>query len=382
MAGVRPHPAETSRSPHPLWPATSRSAEVKRGIYLKVLPVAGAAALTVGVAGSFDAERSAANWLIAAGAGVALLAATAVLAARPRLLAQVERSMVACAVAAYVAALVAAVAASALTATENVDGVIRIGIWTAAIAGFAHLALPARAAALLSLGLWALLAVASGAVLAIVRGASVSDRTTLIESLLVQGCAVVIIGGIVRVTRAERERASTMAHMAGQDVLTGLVNRRVGEEVLAREVARARRYAQPLSVAWMDLDRFKQVNDRYGHDVGDGVLTAVARVVLTAVRDHDTVARWGGEEFIIVFPGQAEREAHVATERVRDLIGRLDARLPGDERVTASFGVAELAPGETASELVRRADLALLSAKGGGRDRVVLAHAADGAASG
>ncbi len=354
----------------------SRSARLRRSIYLKVLPVGGVAALTVGVAGSLDASRATANWLIAAIVGLALLAATVVLAARPRALQRVERILVVCAVAAFASALLALAVASASSPGAHLDGLVRIGIWTAAIAGFAHLALPARGAGIVSAGLWSMLALATGALLMTDPQASASDRTTLIESLLVQGCALVIIAGIVRVTRAERERASTMAHIASQDTLTGLVNRRVGEDVLAKEVARARRYAQPLSVAWMDLDRFKRINDRYGHDVGDRVLTAVATALLKAVRDHDTVARWGGEEFIVVLPGQRAGEAYGAAERLRKVIGEIDARLPDGERVSASFGVAELATSESASEFVRRADQALLAAKGGGRDQVVLSQPA------
>lgn len=352
----------------------SRSETLRRSIYVKVLPLGGVAALMVGVAGSFDSARPTANWLIAVIVGAALLAAAAVIALRPQVLRRVERILVVCAAAAFASALVAVTAASVGAPGAHLDGLVRIGIWTGAIAGFANLALPPRPAALVSGGLWALLAAASGAVLAFAREASVSDRTTVIESLLVQACAVVIIGGIVRVTRAERERASSMARMAGQDTLTGLVNRRIGEDVLATEVARARRYGQPLSVAWMDLDRFKQINDRYGHDVGDRVLTAVSTGMVEAVRDHDTVARWGGEEFIVIVPGQTAGQAYRATERLRTVIGELDARLPGAERVSASFGVAELAPSETASEFLRRADQALLAAKEGGRDQVVLAH--------
>jgi diguanylate cyclase (GGDEF)-like protein len=372
----------TSRVASDIQSGASRAAMLRRTIYLKVLPIGGVAALMVGVAGSFDPTRPTANWLIAAIVGVVLLTAAAVIAAWPHALRRVENALVVCAVAAFASAVVAVTAASADAPGAHLDGLIRIGLWTGAVAGFAHLALPPRPAALVAGGVWALLAAASGAVLALTPGASASDRTTVVESLLVQACVVVIIGGIVRVTRAERERASTMARMASLDTLTGLVNRRIGEDVLAREVARARRYGDTLSVAWMDLDRFKGINDRYGHDVGDRVLTTVAGAVLAVVRDHDTVARWGGEEFVLVLPAQGRQEAQRVAERLRRVIGGLDAHLPGNERITASFGVAELAPSETPSELVRRADQALYLAKDGGRDRVVLADAIPAPAAG
>jgi diguanylate cyclase (GGDEF)-like protein len=375
MSEDRPH-VRSSRPTSDAPRGVSRAALLRRTIYLKVLPVGGAAALMVGVAGSFDPARPTANWLIAAIVGVVLLVAASVIAVWPQVLRRVERVLVACAVAAFASALSAVTLASVDAPGAYVDGLVRIGLWTGAIAGFAHLALPPRAAALLSGGVWVLLAAASGAVLALTPAASVSDRTTVVESLLVQACVVVIIGGIVRVTRAERERASTMERIASLDMLTGLVNRRIGEDVVAKEVARARRHGHSLSVAWMDLDRFKRINDRYGHDVGDRVLSTVASAVLAAVRDHDTVARWGGEEFVVVLPGQNQREAKQAADRLRRVIARLDARLPDAERVTASFGVAELGPTETSTELVRRADQALYLAKGGGRDRVVPADAA------
>ncbi|MDZ7706708.1 MAG: diguanylate cyclase [Trueperaceae bacterium] len=177
-----------------------------------------------------------------------------------------ERSLVAAAVVAFVVALAAVVAASLGQGEGDVDGAVRIAMWTAAIAGFAHLALSARAAGLVAWGAWAALVVASVALLAIDGFSTLGTQTTLIEVVLVQASVLVLIGGIVRVTSAERERASTMASLATSDALTDLMNRRGAEERLQQEVERARRYEHPMSVAWFDLDRFKQVNDRYGHE--------------------------------------------------------------------------------------------------------------------
>lgn len=349
------------------------SAALKRSIYLVVLPVGGIAALTVGITGSFDASRSTANWLIAAIVGVVLLAATAIIAAYPRVSQTVERVLVTTAVVAYAITLVIAVAFSLRPVGGHIDGVIRIALWTAAIAGFTHLAVPPRLAGLVSWGLWTLLAVASGAVLANDATATIGERTTLIEALLVQGCALVMISGIVRVTGSERERASTMAKLATRDALTGLVNRRGAEERLQEEVDRAHRYGHPVSIAWFDLDHFKRVNDLYGHEVGDRVLRTIAMVARRAVRTHDTVGRWGGEEFVVILPQQGEADAVRTADRLRRTIAGRDLHLTGGERVTASFGVAELAPNESATHLLRRADQAVYAAKDGGRDRVIVA---------
>lgn len=360
-------------------PEPSSSAALKRSIYLVVLPFGGVAALTVGITGSFDASRSTANWLVAASVGVVLLVATGIIAARRRVPRAVERTLVVASLLAFAVALLAVVASSLGSAGTQVDGVVRIAMWTAAIAGFAHLALPERAAGFVTWGSWTMLAVASGAVLANDAAATVGDRTTLIEAVLVQGCALVMIGGIVRVTRAERERASAMASLATRDVLTGLENRRGAEDRLEQEVDRARRYVRPLSVVWFDLDRFKQVNDRYGHEVGDRALKAVATVALRTVRAHDTVARWGGEEFVLLLPGQGRADAMRAAERLRRAIGTYDLGLAGGERISASFGVAELEPHESATDLLRRADRAVYLAKDRGRDQVVRARSVDGA---
>ena len=352
-------------------PETTRSALLKRSIYLLVLPVGGVAALLVGITGSLDGSRATANWLVVTVVGVVLLAATGVVALRPRALRLTERVLVAAAVAAFLVALAAVVASSLRSPGGHVDDVVRIALWTAAIAGFAHLALPAPWPGRVSWGLWTMLVVASGVVLALEASATVGDRTTLIEAVLVQGCALVLIGGIVRVTGSERERATAMASLATSDALTGLLNRRGAEERLQAEVDRSRRYGHPLSVAWFDLDHFKQVNDRYGHEVGDVVLSAIATVVRRSVRAPDSVARWGGEEFAVVLPEQGLDEASRTAERLRQAIEGLELDLPGEERVTASFGVAELGPTESVADLVRRADQSVYAAKHGGRNQVV-----------
>ena len=163
---------------------------------------------------------------------------------------------------------------------------------------------------------------------------------------------------------------SEVARLAASDGLTGLANRREFTTVLAREVARAARSKEPLSLAVLDVDHFKVVNDTFGHLAGDEVLRVVARAMTTQVREVDLVARYGGEEFAIILPNCSSMDALAVVERVRAAIEAAGTTA----RVTASAGIATL-PGDGADEesLMAAADQALYRAKGAGRDRVVLA---------
>jgi len=167
---------------------------------------------------------------------------------------------------------------------------------------------------------------------------------------------------------------------ARHDPLTGLWNRRHAIEHLEGELSRAAREAIPVSALMADLDHFKRINDEYGHIAGDAVLRVVADRLRRAVRVYDTVARLGGEEFLIAMPGTGMDEAARAAERVRTAIGSepMDTS-DGLIEATVSIGVAtsNLSPGGDAAakamELLRAADEALYRAKNGGRDRVALA---------
>jgi diguanylate cyclase (GGDEF)-like protein len=163
---------------------------------------------------------------------------------------------------------------------------------------------------------------------------------------------------------AEVDLARERELLARTDWLTGLVNRRGGEEAIAREVARARRLGTTLCFALFDVDRFKQVNDAHGHPVGDEVLKAVAQVLHTAVRASDLTARWGGDELLVVLPAITEVGARVFAERVRKRVAALDVG------VTVSCGVAELGRFEDAGAAISRADQRLYEAKAEGKNRV------------
>ncbi|HKP75227.1 MAG TPA: diguanylate cyclase, partial [Longimicrobiaceae bacterium] len=160
------------------------------------------------------------------------------------------------------------------------------------------------------------------------------------------------------------------------DGLTELFNHRHVHELLRDEFERSRRSEEPLAVAMIDLDRFKQVNDTYGHPTGDIVLFETARILQDTAREIDMVGRYGGEEFIAILPNTAEDEAARFAERVREAVEAHVYRDEGTEiRMTCSSGVASFpAPGiETPEELLKSADEALYVAKESGRNRVVRA---------
>jgi diguanylate cyclase (GGDEF)-like protein len=154
------------------------------------------------------------------------------------------------------------------------------------------------------------------------------------------------------------------------DGLTGLANRRAASDALHAEAARATRLETPLSVVLADLDGFKDVNDVYGHAVGDEVLRVFAEVLRETLRESDVAGRWGGEEFLLLLPGADEEGAAQLADRVRRALAARS--IPGvpDLRVTASFGVAEYAGETNTEQLVAAADSALYRAKRAGKDRV------------
>lgn len=154
-----------------------------------------------------------------------------------------------------------------------------------------------------------------------------------------------------------------------RDPLTGAFSRASGEELLALEMTIAQRADQPFAVAFIDLDRFKDVNDRHGHDAGDRVLAAAAASIAGSLRTTDALLRWGGEEFMVLMPDTDCMQAMVGLERLR---ARGFGVRPDGQRQTASIGVAErLADGRAdAARLVELADQRMYQAKRAGRDRL------------
>ena len=170
---------------------------------------------------------------------------------------------------------------------------------------------------------------------------------------------------LARVTLLEQLQRSALT-----DGLTGVANRRAFDEALVREMALADRTVADLTVIILDLDKFKTLNDTYGHLAGDDVLRGVGAALRTCTRQGDFVARYGGEEFVLLLPGASEQDAITTARRVREVLRGVE----GPRTITASLGIATWpAHGQTGPELLAAADAALYEAKEGGRDQARLA---------
>lgn len=182
----------------------------------------------------------------------------------------------------------------------------------------------------------------------------------------------------LRLVQAEdkvRRYAEQLEIMAKTDPLTGAANRRHFFEHAEAEIDRSSRYRHPLSILYLDIDHFKNINDSYGHDCGDKVLIGVSELIMDTLRKPDNFSRLGGEEFSILLPETDEDNAYHVAERLRmkisDLSFQSNDGLPF--QVTASFGIARLADNETVEGLLLRADAALYEAKSSGRNCCKLA---------
>jgi two-component system cell cycle response regulator len=187
---------------------------------------------------------------------------------------------------------------------------------------------------------------------------------------------------VVRLEQSLRESNARVQLLSITDELLGVFNRRYLNEKLSDEIHRAQRYKRPLSIVIADLDHFKDVNDRYGHQAGDEVLKCFARLAQSRLRQAcDWIARFGGEEFVFVLPEATGEGGVVTAEKIRHACSSAPLLTTTAEiNVTASFGVAELqldergAPAAQLDFLLRRADAALYRSKNGGRNRVTRAE--------
>jgi diguanylate cyclase (GGDEF)-like protein/PAS domain S-box-containing protein len=179
-----------------------------------------------------------------------------------------------------------------------------------------------------------------------------------------------LLAAIVDIT-AQRQAHENLRALATHDPLTGVFNRRAVEDVLRKELDRAERHDRPLAVAMMDADHFKNINDTYGHQTGDEVLRAISGRCQKTLRSNDVFGRYGGEEFVVVFPETSIADAAVVAERLRAAVAENPIKVgPNALEVTVSIGLAEFAPGQNLEKLFQRADSALYAAKQDGRNLV------------
>jgi len=196
--------------------------------------------------------------------------------------------------------------------------------------------------------------------------------------------AFAILAGIVHHLRQTAVSAQRkLQERARTDVLTGLYNRRGVLEMLERCRADRERHGRQFSVILGDLDRFKAINDRYGHETGDEVLRRTACAIVGTLRGGDSVGRWGGEEFLIALPGNDAETAAQVGQRVIEAVRAVEAPARSSGRtgsrrrgpvVTISLGVATVVEGESLDSLISRADHALYRAKRAGKDRLMVAE--------
>ncbi|MBN95830.1 MAG: GGDEF domain-containing protein [Deltaproteobacteria bacterium] len=220
-----------------------------------------------------------------------------------------------------------------------------------------------------------------------------STNGTLIQGMAVEAEITVCDGDVLQLgdvtiryrrmdptDRAFQEEIASKVENARTDPLTGLNTRRYLDDYLSDLVAAHERNARAISVLMIDLDHFKQVNDGFGHAIGDQVLQDVSQLIQTAIRSGDTAVRYGGEEFCVVLPGASEAIALRVAERIRSSTETSSREREGRApKVTVSIGAATLAPNEDAAHWLERADAALYIAKRDGRNRVV--NAAPGTAT-
>jgi diguanylate cyclase (GGDEF)-like protein len=189
-------------------------------------------------------------------------------------------------------------------------------------------------------------------------------------------------GDLARANEELRSANRVLETLSITDGLTGLYNHRHFYETLAREVERSSRESAPLSLLLLDLDHFKQYNDRYGHTEGDAALRLFARQLLAAIRSSDIAFRYGGEELAVLLPACPAEQAMEVGEKVRAAV-EAAGRRSGNHPVTTSVGVATCPDhGQASDELVALADIALYDAKRAGRNRVVLAKTGEPASKG
>jgi len=167
-----------------------------------------------------------------------------------------------------------------------------------------------------------------------------------------------------------KEKSNLLEYQASHDKLTGLFNRNRFDEIYSKEIKRAKRYNNDLSIILFDIDNFKNVNDTYGHQIGDEVLKEIAKLLLNNVRDLDICVRWGGEEFLILLPQTNLDGAKTVAEKIRTAIIK-NSLTDKNLQITASFGVLQMIDSDDENSLISKVDKLLYLAKNSGKNIVV-----------
>ncbi|MFJ2692354.1 diguanylate cyclase domain-containing protein [Pseudomonas sp. NPDC087336] len=202
---------------------------------------------------------------------------------------------------------------------------------------------------------------------------SIEDKKRLLEALERRNQSLEALveertRELSRVNQQLQQQLEENRKLAETDALTSIANRYRLEKTLPQECERAQRFRQPLSLIAMDIDDFKAINDHYGHALGDAALVQVVEQVQRCVRDGDLLARWGGDEFIVVLPDTPLDAARALAERIREGLAHLPA--VGDFAVTMSFGVVQRFDEEQQTGLMARADQALYRSKIAGKNMI------------
>lgn len=196
----------------------------------------------------------------------------------------------------------------------------------------------------------------------------------LLREINIIGTCATVAAVSYLLSRTVKQAEQRLKSLAATDALTGLLNRRRMTEFIDKEYAHCSRVFRPLSLIICDIDRFKLINDRYGHDGGDTVLKEVGKI-FSSLRDYDSVARWGGEEFIVLLPDADQHVAMKVAERLRVGVAESIISIDGTPiPVTMTLGVAQINQGETWQSALTRADQALYRGKEYGRNRVTAAE--------
>ncbi|MFD2647737.1 diguanylate cyclase [Devosia albogilva] len=191
------------------------------------------------------------------------------------------------------------------------------------------------------------------------------------------GALLLIANGLLMLLVIVRDVMAEITTESETDNLSGLLNRRGFEARAGRALEQAQRNGSPASVVVADLDHFKAINDSFGHEAGDRVIVAFARILVATSDERTLIGRLGGEEFAVFIPGANVATARLYAEGVRSGFAGASAVAGSGGRHSASFGVAALQPGDQLPDLLRRADMALYDAKRSGRDRVCVAPEAE-----